>query len=171
MRVLDKNDKEIDAEVFFSYKGYDIRIISFKGQEVPEVSASLKGEDVGVDDAPGGSSKDETPYWTTLDDAFSWIDEDIKCRNQESITFTCPDCGGHNLVQLQNVMTSYRVSSITKDGLGYDHCNPSTTGEAQVLSHHCHDCSYELADENGNPIDDVEKVFATVERMNLNAND
>lgn len=82
------------------------------------------------------------------------------------IKFTCPDCGGNMLGQLQNVMTTYEITRIGKDGmLEYNHYSPKT-GEGQVLSHQCMDCGYELRDESGNPVDDIQDVFDAVQKLN-----
>lgn len=80
--------------------------------------------------------------------------------------FICPDCGSENLGQLQNVMTTYRITNIPEDGnLDYDHCNPQT-GDGEVLSHQCMDCGYELRDKDGNVVDDCLKVYEAVKKLN-----
>ena len=80
--------------------------------------------------------------------------------------FKCPECGSKNLGQLQNVMTTYRVTEIPEDGnLEYDHHSPEI-GDGTVLSHQCMDCGYELRDKHDNPVDDIMNVFEAVKKLN-----
>jgi predicted RNA-binding Zn-ribbon protein involved in translation (DUF1610 family) len=80
-----------------------------------------------------------------------------KNRNK-GLTFTCPECGGHELGSLENVLTNYRIISIPANGdLEYDTKSP-LTGDSTLLGYECRNCGFELTDENGNPITDCLQV-------------
>lgn len=84
----------------------------------------------------------------------------------KTIEFTCPDCGGNELGQLQNVLTTYKVTKIRENGdLDYNHFDPET-GDGIVLSHQCMDCGYELRDKSGNVVEDCTEVYKAVKNLN-----
>lgn len=85
---------------------------------------------------------------------------------KKEIEFNCPKCGGNILGELQNVMTTYNVISISEKGLDYDHCNPTTNGDAESIGYSCIDCGYELRDKEGNPVCYCDSVFEAVELLN-----
>ena len=77
---------------------------------------------------------------------------------KKGLLFTCPECGGHQLGSVEQVIMTYPITRIPKNGnLEYDSNNP-TAGDSQVLAYQCMDCGYELTDEHGNTITDCLKV-------------
>lgn len=84
----------------------------------------------------------------------------------KTIKFTCPNCGGNELGQLQNVLTTYKVTKICNDGnLEYNHFDPEI-GDGITLSHQCMDCGYELRDKSGNVVEDCAEVYEAVKNLN-----
>ena len=75
-----------------------------------------------------------------------------------TLTFTCPECGKHELGSVEEVMMTYPIIRIPDDGdLDYNYDN-AEAGDGQLLCYQCLNCGYELEDEKGNTITDCLKV-------------
>jgi len=85
---------------------------------------------------------------------------------EKSLKFTCPNCGGHKLLQAQSVMKGYEVKEINPNGY-------VITGDKEIdledLSGGCtyyftcadcadNTCGFTLEDEEGNPISEYAKI-------------
>jgi hypothetical protein len=79
MIIYNDNGNPIAANIEMDYKGYCISI-DCDPSEYPKVFITLNGEEVGTD--PFDLS--EVSVQCTLQDAIEWIEEDIKCREEES---------------------------------------------------------------------------------------
>jgi len=79
MIIYNDNGNQIAAECELEYKGYNISI-ECDPSSYPKVYISLAGEEVGTD--PFDMS--DVKVQCTLQDVIEWIEEDIKCRKEES---------------------------------------------------------------------------------------
>lgn len=83
---------------------------------------------------------------------------------KKGLVFTCPECGAHQLGSVEQVLATYPITNIPKNGdLDYDHDNP-TTGDGEVLAYQCMNCGYELQDEKGNTVVDCVDVPKWIKR-------
>ena len=72
----------------------------------------------------------------------------------KTLKFTCPDCGKHELGSVEQVILTYHIVNLNKNGdFDYDYDNPEQ-GDGEVLSYQCINCGYELKDEQGSTIQD-----------------
>ena len=79
MIIYNDNGNPIVASMEIDYKGYTISI-DCDPSEYPKLFISLNGEEVGTD--PFDMSDVVTNC--SLQDAIEWIEEDIKCRKEET---------------------------------------------------------------------------------------
>jgi predicted RNA-binding Zn-ribbon protein involved in translation (DUF1610 family) len=81
-----------------------------------------------------------------------------KKNKKKSLVFTCPECNGHELGSVEQVIVTYPISHIPANGdLDYDY-DHKEDGDGEVLAYQCMNCGYELTDKKGNTITDCVNV-------------
>lgn len=85
--------------------------------------------------------------------------------SDESLTFTCPTCGAHDLEEncsAENIVSRITKIAVNSDGstvdLVYDY--PDLEGDIDVLSFCCAHCGHELQTPEGKTIDTREELLA-----------
>jgi len=82
----------------------------------------------------------------------------FKKNKMKGLVFTCPECGNHELGSVEQVIMTYPILIIPKNGdLDYGYDNPDA-GDGEVLAYQCINCGYELTDNKGNTITDCVDV-------------
>lgn len=79
MKILNDNGNEIVANFSFQYKGYDI-YVGCDPSDTPKMLITLNDEDVNA--SPVYNPDDD--HAVTIESAMEWIDEDIRCREEEN---------------------------------------------------------------------------------------
>jgi hypothetical protein len=82
----------------------------------------------------------------------------------KNLVFVCPECGSNKLGQTQNVLTCYPVISIPNNGNLEYNSKEAVAIDSTILGHQCWNCSYELYDENWNPITDTIDIPAWIKK-------
>ena len=79
----------------------------------------------------------------------------------KELIFQCPECGSNELRSVENVLTTYPITSIKEDG-DLDYGSPDTH-DSVVIAYECN-CGYQLENDDGSIITDCFEVYKWIEK-------